>query len=47
LAEILRAGGISRISDPSSWPQQAGLAAAGDWEGLEKLQDSLKGGRRA
>lgn len=46
LADILRAAGISRISDPSTWSQQASLAAAGEWETLEKLQDSLKGGRR-
>lgn len=47
LHEILRAGGISRISDPSTWGEQATLAAAGDWEGLQALQDTLKGGRRA
>ncbi len=33
--------------DPGSWPQQADLAAKGDSEGLQKLQDSLKGGRTA
>lgn len=47
LNNILRAGGISRIADPSTWPQQAGLAAAGDWDGLAQLQDTLKGGRSA
>lgn len=35
-----------RIADPTSWPEQARLAAAGDLEGLKKLQDSLKGGRQ-
>ncbi len=30
--------------DPSSWPQQAWLAAAGRWEDLEDLQDELIGG---
>lgn len=30
-----------------TWPEQAALAAKGDWEGFEKLQDELKGGRRA
>ena len=47
LQEILTEAGISRIADPSTWPEQAKLAAAGDWEGLEALQDQLKGGRRA
>ncbi|NJN44994.1 MAG: hypothetical protein HC806_09930 [Anaerolineae bacterium] len=31
--------------NPVSWPDQAKLAAVGDWDGLEKLQDNLKGGR--
>jgi predicted flap endonuclease-1-like 5' DNA nuclease len=35
-----------RLADPSSWPEQARLAAEGDWDGLQALQDSLKGGRR-
>ena len=33
--------------DPTTWPQQASLAAAGDWERLAVLQEELKGGRRA
>ncbi|MEA3397579.1 MAG: DUF4332 domain-containing protein [Chloroflexota bacterium] len=33
--------------DPTTWPQQAGLAAAGDWERLAVLQEELQGGRRA
>lgn len=37
---------LLRLADPTTWPQQAGLAAAGDWEALEALQDELKGGRR-
>lgn len=28
-----------------SWPEQAALAANGDWEGLHALKDSLKAGR--
>lgn len=36
---------LGRIADPTTWPQQAALAAQGDLEGLQKLQDSLKGGR--
>ena len=35
-----------RIANPSTWAEQAMLAAEGNWEGLEKLQDELKGGRR-
>jgi DNA-directed RNA polymerase subunit beta' len=46
LQEILTEAGISRVANPSTWPEQAELAAAGDWEGLETLQDQLKGGRR-
>jgi hypothetical protein len=34
------------IADPSTWPEQAGLAAAGRWSELEVLQEELKGGRR-
>jgi predicted flap endonuclease-1-like 5' DNA nuclease len=45
LQAILTAAGISRITDPSTWPDQARLAAAGDWVGLEAFQDGLKGGR--
>ena len=34
-----------RLADPGTWPEQARLAAAGDWEALSVLQSSLKGGR--
>jgi len=48
LKDILAAAGERyRLADPSSWPAQAKLAAAGDWSGLQTLQDSLKGGRTA
>ena len=46
LLEILHAAGL-RVNDPSTWPEQARLAASGDWEALQKLQESLRGGRRA
>lgn len=36
-----------RIADPTSWPEQAALVAAGKMDELQKLQDSLKGGRKA
>jgi predicted flap endonuclease-1-like 5' DNA nuclease len=45
LAEILREAGV-RIGYPETWPEQAALAAAADWDGLERLQGQLKGGRR-
>jgi len=46
LHEILvKAGSRFKMHDPSTWPQQAALAAAGDWEALRQLQESLKGGR--
>jgi hypothetical protein len=32
--------------EPAGWVEQAALAAKGDAEGLQKLQDSLKGGRK-
>jgi predicted flap endonuclease-1-like 5' DNA nuclease len=34
-----------QMMDATSWPEQAKLAAAGDWEALQKLQDDLMGGR--
>jgi len=45
LREILDAVNL-RIADPTTWPEQAALAAAGDWESLASLQSELKGGRR-
>lgn len=35
-----------RLANPDTWPEQAKLAAAGDWEALATLQEDLKGGRR-
>jgi large subunit ribosomal protein L17 len=45
LRQILRDAGV-RVADPATWPEQAGLAAVGRWDGLEALQAALKGGRR-
>jgi hypothetical protein len=45
LNQILDEAGI-RLADPGTWPEQARLAAAGDWEGLKELQGQLKAGRR-
>ena len=46
LKQILEEADITALADPTTWPEQARLAAAGDWEGLTALQDRLKGGRR-
>ena len=43
--EKLDAAGMQYMN-PEGWIEQAKLAAAGDNEGLAKLQDELKGGRR-
>lgn len=46
LQEILNAAGSRyRLADPGTWPEQASLAAAGKWEALRALQDSLRGGK--
>lgn len=37
---------LLRLADPASWPEQAALAAAGQWEALAALQKELKVGRR-
>jgi predicted flap endonuclease-1-like 5' DNA nuclease len=37
---------LARLADPTSWPEQAALAAAGNWEALGVLKETLKGRRR-
>ncbi|MGD8791185.1 MAG: hypothetical protein PVF47_01425 [Anaerolineae bacterium] len=37
---------LGRLARPATWPEQAALAAEGQWEALEALQAELKGGRR-
>lgn len=44
LRELLVGAGYQYM-EPAGWIDQAKLAAAGDTEGLQKLQDELKGGR--
>jgi hypothetical protein len=44
--ESLNVAGM-QMMNPEGWIDQAKLAAAGDMEGLAKLQDELKGGRKA
>jgi predicted flap endonuclease-1-like 5' DNA nuclease len=46
LRGILKAAEFRAPADPATWPEQARLAAAGDWEALQKLQERLKGGRK-
>jgi len=47
IREILEAAKLSQLADPTTWPKQAKLAAAGKWEALEKLQARLSGGKEA
>jgi predicted flap endonuclease-1-like 5' DNA nuclease len=45
LRQILEKVGLGNIANPETWPDQARLAAAGDWEGLRVFQGHLKAGR--
>lgn len=45
LEAIIKDAGKRRPASIVTWAQQAALAAKGDWDGLQKLQDSLDGGR--
>ena len=47
LEQILADADLVGLANPSTWPEQAGLAAKGDWGRLETLQEEVKGGRRA
>jgi len=47
LAEILQQEPNLRLADPGTWPEQAALAAAGDWDAFKALAEQFKGGRRA
>ena len=38
---------LLRLAKPEYWREQAALAAAGQWDALEALQQELKGGRKA
>ena len=37
---------LLRLSDPTTWPEQAGMAADGRWENLKALKEGLKERRR-
>jgi large subunit ribosomal protein L21 len=43
--EVLNAAKL-QMMNPEGWIPQAELAAKGDWDGFEKLQAELKGGRK-
>lgn len=46
LKEVLaEAGSRYKMHDPTTWPQQAEMAAAGDWDKLKAWQDELDGGK--
>ena len=48
LRQILaEAGARYKLADPTTWPEQAKLAAEGKWAELEVLQNKLDGGRQA
>jgi predicted flap endonuclease-1-like 5' DNA nuclease len=44
-AILEEAGPPFKGMDPESWPEQARLAAQGEWDALKSLQDELDGGR--
>ncbi len=43
---LLAAGSRYQMHDPTTWPEQAALAAKGEWDELKVLQDNLKGGKK-
>jgi large subunit ribosomal protein L17 len=47
LVEILSQDRNLRMHNPESWPEQARLAAAGEWAALQTMQAGLRGGRQA
>jgi predicted flap endonuclease-1-like 5' DNA nuclease len=44
IKEVLTSSGIR--ANPSTWAEQAQLAASGEWEKLTQLQSNIKSGRR-
>jgi hypothetical protein len=46
LQKIIADANLTALADPGTWPAQAKLAAEGQWERLDALQEELKGGRR-
>jgi small subunit ribosomal protein S2 len=46
IVKVVRDNGGRKSRSMGTWAEQAKLAAASDWDGLQKLQDSLSGGRK-
>jgi len=46
LQQILKEAELQHLANPATWPEQAKLAAAGQWDELKTLQRELRGGRR-
>ncbi len=46
LSAIIAGAGMRRHGSIATWAEQALLAAAGEWDELQALQDELNGGRR-
>jgi large subunit ribosomal protein L17 len=46
LKQVLTEADLIALADPTTWPEQAKLAADGAWDALEALKEELKGGRR-
>lgn len=46
IVDLVRNNGGRKSASMATWAEQAKLAAAGDWDALEKLQEELSGGRR-
>lgn len=43
--EVILKEADMQFVNPNTWAEQAALAAEGQWDELQKLQDELKGGR--
>ena len=41
-----KGGSRFQMHDPTTWSKQAGMAAKGDWDKLQKWQDEMDGGRK-
>lgn len=46
LKQAIKDAGMRFSPSLSTWAEQASFAEKGDWDGLDKLQDELQGGRR-
>jgi len=46
LTQAIQDAGMRLAPSLGTWAEQAAFARDGDWDGLEKLQDELQGGRR-